>query len=285
MSQSNIPVSYTETLVDEELITGEAVSLDVRATGFALRAAGTIIDMIVAGALLFLLITLILGAAESRLIDPALLQALIIGSLVTAFVIFPLTIETLTRGRSIGKMVIGARIVRDDGGSIQFRHALIRSLVGVLELWMTSGGLAAMFGLLNPKAKRLGDLMAGTYSQYERTLDPSKQPTFTMPWELQLWAQTADAAKLPERLMRRITSFLKQAGSLTPESRERIANMLAIEVSPYVSPLPDVHPSTFLTAIVVLRRERELAALAGADARLVKLEPILRARPNQFPER
>lgn len=285
MSQNNPPAYYTEAIVDEELITGEAVSLDVRATGFALRGLGVFIDMLLSGAVLIVLLLILGSAAVSQLLDGAMIQALGIAATVIALVILPITVETLTRGRSLGKLIIGARIVRDDGGSIQFRHALIRGLVGVLELWMTSGGLAAIVGLLNPKAKRLGDMMAGTYSQYERTPDPSKQPWLVLPWQLQDWSRTADVAKLPDRLMRRVLSFLKQAQALTPQARERLAHQLAEEASPYVSPLPDVHPEIFLTAIAVMRREREYTAAALADERLQRLEPILRARPNQFPQR
>src|SRR5690606_4146959 len=150
----------------------------------------TIVDMLLAGALLIVLIMISSSAAVAGFIDDALMQAMIIGSLVVALVIFPVTIETLTRGRSVGKIIIGVRIVRDDGGSIHFRHALIRGLVGVLELWMTSGGIAAVVGLLNPKAKRLGDMMAGTYSQYERVPNPYRRPVLELPWQLQDWART-----------------------------------------------------------------------------------------------
>ena len=36
------------------------------------------------------------------------------------------------------------------------------------EIFMTLGGVAALVGLLSARTKRLGDLIAGTYSQYER---------------------------------------------------------------------------------------------------------------------
>ena len=36
---------------------------------------------------------------------------------VTCFVGLPVAVETLTRGRSVGKLALGLRVVRDDGGS------------------------------------------------------------------------------------------------------------------------------------------------------------------------
>ena len=43
----------------------------------------------------------------------------------------PTVVETLTRGRTLGKLALGLRVVRDDGGPITARHALTRALVGV----------------------------------------------------------------------------------------------------------------------------------------------------------
>ena len=70
-----------------------------------------------------------------------------------------------------------------------------------------------------------------------------------------------------------------------PESRARVATMLAQQVSAFVSPLPDAAPERFLAAVVALRRERELAALKLADARLEALAPTLTATRVGFPER
>ncbi len=39
--------------------------------------------------------------------------------------------ETLSRGRSLGKLALGLRVVSDDGGPERFRQALMRALAGV----------------------------------------------------------------------------------------------------------------------------------------------------------
>ena len=58
---------------------------------------------------------------------------------VLVLVVVPTAVETLTHGRSLGKLALGLRTVRDDAGPISFRHSLIRALVGVVEIWMLSG--------------------------------------------------------------------------------------------------------------------------------------------------
>ncbi|RFA08458.1 hypothetical protein B7R54_03880 [Subtercola boreus] len=269
---------------DELLVTGEAVALDVRPASFILRAAGTMIDVLLSVLLIVLtgVLTSIWQSATGA--DDAISQAIILSSVVFAVVVVPTVVETLSRGRSLGKLVIGARVVRDDGGSTSLRHALIRSLTGVLEIYGTFGGLAILVSLLNPRAKRLGDLLAGTYSQHERVpqLVSHAQP---LPPGLTAWAAVADVARMPDRLSRRIAQYLAEAPRMVPDARARHAAQLAAEAAPFVSPLPPVPPEVLLLGIAALRREREARGLALEASRLARLAPALTGLPHGFPER
>ena len=269
---------------DLGIVTGEAVALDVRPTGFVLRAAGAAIDW-VAEVLLF--VGLLLGiAALGRLVgsDGAVASALVIVALVVSFVIAPTVVETASRGRSLGKLVVGARVVRDDGGAIAARHAFVRALTGVIEITFTLGSLAALVGLFNRRAKRLGDLLAGTVSQHERVPRPPVN-AFGVPEPLLDWSTKADVARLPDALSRRIAAFLAQARRMTPASRERLAAALAAEAAPYVAPLPDIDPELLLAGVAALRRERELRALTLERERFSRLEQVLTSNPHGFPDR
>jgi uncharacterized RDD family membrane protein YckC len=269
---------------DDELITGEAVALDIRPTGFVLRAAGAAIDIIAYLGLWLILVFALASPLFQLLLDAAMLQAAIVGALALCTVVIPTTVELVSRGRSLGKLAVGARIVRDDGGAIGFRHAFIRALLGVVEIFGTLGGFAALVALFNTKAKRLGDLVAGTYSQNER-ITRYTPPAYGVPLELLEWSRTADVARMPDPLARRIAQFLSAARGFTPESRVRVANALAREAAPYVSPIPPAHPELFLAAIAVVRRDREFAALMGERSRLANLTPVLARLPHDFPER
>ena len=123
-----------------------------------------------------------------------------------------MTVETITKGKSLGKLAVGGRIVRLDGGSIGFRHAAIRALVGVFEFYTPPlfGGTAALFGLLTARTQRMGDLLAGTYCQYER-VSGRVLPLFGVPPQLTAWARVVDVARMPTQLSRRISQFLSQA--------------------------------------------------------------------------
>ncbi|MBH0053595.1 MULTISPECIES: RDD family protein [unclassified Salinibacterium] len=266
----------------DELITGEAVALELHSTSFVLRAAGTMIDFLVYAAAL---IGLLIGAfafATAAGLDQAIATALTVSATVICLVVIPTAVETLSRGKSLGKLAIGARIVRNDGGAIGFRHAFIRALIGVLEIFMTAGGLAAIVALLNTRAQRLGDLVAGTYAQYER-VSKFSNPVVQLPGQLADWARTADVAKMPDALARRISHFLVAAPGYTPMTRHQHALNLAHEASAYVSPLPAVEPEVLLGAVSALRRERETVALASEKARLAALSPALTGVPRGFP--
>src|SRR5690554_2678141 len=153
---------------EDELITGEAVALDLRPTGFVLRAAGAAIDVFAYLLAYLLIVLLVLSPVASAFLDEGMQRTVAIVAFVFCIVAVPMSVELLTQGRSLGKLAVGARVVRDDGGAIGFRHAFIRALTGIIEVFMSLGGIAALVGLLNTRAKRLGDMLAGTYSQNER---------------------------------------------------------------------------------------------------------------------
>ncbi|WP_375388063.1 RDD family protein [uncultured Amnibacterium sp.] len=268
---------------DLGIVTGEAVTLDVRSTSWALRALGAILDGLCELALFLGLMFAVLGLGFVSG-DAALSRALLIIDLVLSFVIVPTVLETATHGRSVGKFAIGARIVRDDGGGIALRHAFIRALSGVVELLFTVGGLAAIVGLLNRRSKRIGDLIAGTVSQQERVPRPPSNAV-GVPESLTEWAEVADVARLPDRLARRIAAFLAQAPKMAPASRERLAASLAAEAAPYIAPMTDASPEFLLAAVAAIRRERELTALRLEQQRFDDLASTLTATPNGFPDR
>ncbi|SEN85664.1 RDD family protein [Cryobacterium luteum] len=283
MKETARPTAAFDLSAGDELVTGEAVALDVRPASVILRAASSIIDTL-AYLALYLLIQLAFFLSLAEFTDAALTQAVSIAALVFSLLVVPVLVETLTHGRSLGKLAIGARIVRDDGGAISLRHAFIRALTGVLEIIMTLGGLAATTALLNGRSKRLGDLLAGTYSQHER-VQRNRQIPRQLPEALLPWSQTVDIARLPDRLARRVAQYLRQSAHLTPLTRERLAQALAAEVTPFVSPLPDAPAEYFLVGVAAVRREREYTALLLKRERLARLAPVLTGLPHGFPNR
>lgn len=278
------PAARVVDLAQDEILTGEAVALDVQPVGYFLRALGALIDVLL-GVVVFVLLAMVaMWLVGQGALDAATLPILTIVVLVTVTVAIPTVVETITRGRSLGKLVVGGRIVRTDGGASGFRQAFIRALVGVFEIWLTVGAVAALVGAFTPRAQRLGDLMAGTYSERTRTpkLPPPAPP---VPPALAGWAPTADVARLPDRLSRRIAQFVQNADAMQPPQRARLAQALAAEASEHVSPVPPVDAETFIRAVVAVRRDRELRALQLEDQRVAALTASASGTPRGFPER
>lgn len=254
----------------DEVLSGEAVAIDVQPIGFVLRAAGAIIDMLLGIIVYVLWIFLRLWLLDIGVLSGATDTIASIVAPIVSFVVLPLTVEVVTKGRSLGKLVVGGRIVRVDGGAAGFRHAFIRALLGVLEIYMTFGGIAVLAGALSSRSQRLGDMVAGTYSQRVRT--PRLVPMSpVMPPALVGWAQIADVARMPDRLARRISQFLQTAPRMMPAARARVAHDLLTEASAFVSPMPAAPPEEILIGLTALRRERERRALEIADRRAERL--------------
>lgn len=269
--------------MSDGIVTGEGVLLDARATSFASRLLAAVVDVAALAVAAFLLLV-ILGQTSFAPSD-ALVRILLVVSLATVTVILPTTVETLTRGRSLGKLVAGIRVVRDDGGPVRFRQALIRALVGVGELWLTVGSIALICSIAHPQGKRVGDVLAGTYAVRVRGKAPARTAV-AMPPHLAAWARSADVRRLPDGLALSVRQFLARTGTLHPASRVQLGTQLAVEVGRYVAPLPPAgtHPEYFLAAVLAERREREHLTGQRAGQRAAQESTLLARLPHGIPD-
>jgi len=254
------PSNEFATLTTDDLVTGEAVALDLPPASLGSRIASGVIDYLAMMVLFVVTIFVFLVAVLQT--DAALVQVAVIGTIITVFLVIPTTLETLTRGRSLGKFALGLRTVRDDAGPISFQHAFVRALIGVVEIYAFQGVPAFFSALLSQRGKRLGDFAAGTYVVRER-VKLQLSPPAPMPVHLVGWARQADMASLPTGLALAIRQFLGRLPTIDPASRASIGGRLAEEVSRYVAPgpPPGTRPEDFLAAVIASRRERDLARL------------------------
>jgi uncharacterized RDD family membrane protein YckC len=253
-----------------QIVTGEAVALDLQPATFASRAVSGVIDLVVQGIGLFVVLVVVSKVALS--LDDAAGAALGLVCGVAVIVGYPLVMETLTRGRTLGKMAMGLRTVRDDGGPIRFRQALVRALLEVVEVWALSGSPALICSLASERGKRLGDHLAGTYVVRERGAASRSLPPL-MPWHLAGWAQASDIGRIPDSLAIGVRQFLGRAPAMHVASRQAMAYALAAELSSYVAPAPPphTHPEDYLAAVLAERRRRDEVRLAKDAALLARL--------------
>ncbi len=283
MSRFGQPPRLRQTSRVSDLVTGEAVPLELRLAKLPSRALALLLDALIL-AVTGLALLLVFAQVASA-IDEALATALIIGGTVFLLVVIPTTIETLTRGKSVGKAAAGLRVVRDDGGPIRFRHALVRALAGVFADFVLTLGVGAMVcSLLNSRDKRIGDVLAGTVVIRERIPSTTAPPPVLDP-RLAAWAASLELSRLPDRLAMAARSLLARAPQLAPEVRTRLAVDLANEVSALVSPPPPpgLQPWDYLAAVLAERRRRDTLRYGGPPAQQPPQQQPPAAPPAQPP--
>jgi hypothetical protein len=216
--------------------------------------------------------------------DSALTAALFITGIASIFVIMPATIETLSHGRSLGMLALGLRVVRDDGGPIRFRHALVRALAAFfVDLWLLGWlGIGLITSLASSRGKRVGDYLAGTVVVRER-IPVRGGAVAPMPPHLAEWAAGLDLSRIPNDLALAVRQYLSRIAELTPAVREDMGLRLAAEVSGYIGrpPPPGVPTWAFLSAVLAERRDRETARL-NLDSRQPAARPA--SPPGSVPD-
>ncbi len=242
-----------------EVVTGDAVVLDVQIAQLPVRAVSALLDMTV---IFFLwLLALMLWVVTLTQFETALSTAVLIIFTVLVFVGYPLAFETATRGRSVGKIVMGLRVVADDGGPERFRQVLFRALASVVEIWMFMGSPAIISSMLSPKAKRIGDIFAGTVVVSER--GPRLGPPPLMPPSLAWWASSLQLSGLNAGQVETARQFLSRAAQLDRQLRQQMAYRIAGDVVSHIAPPPPpgAPPELVLAAVIAERHRRELARL------------------------
>ena len=248
----------------EPVVTGDAVVLDVQIAQLPVRALSATIDCTVV--FVAYILGVLLWSMTLIQLDTALSAAVLIIFTVLALVGYPIIFETATRGRSLGKMALGLRVVSEDGSPERFRQALFRAMAAIIEIWALAGGPAVICSLLSPKGKRIGDVFAGTVVISER--GPRLAPPPLMPPQLAWWASSLQFSGLGADQAELARQFLSRASQLDTRVRDQMAYRITGEVVAQISPPPPpgAPPQLVLAAVLAERHRRELARLRPPPA-------------------
>jgi uncharacterized RDD family membrane protein YckC len=237
------------------IVTPEAVVLAFETAGVGSRIVAAVIDlvvMLVAG-------VLIVGGAALFGGTHVGLAGVYIGLFLVAFG-YPVGMETLWRGRTLGKAAMGLRVVTVEGAPIRFRHALVRGALGLVDFWATSGAGAVLCILVTKRNQRLGDLAAGTLVLRERATGESLSAmTFWVPPGWEGYAATLDVSAVTPADYQAVRAFLVRAATLDPWTRERLAREIASAILPRLRhrPPPGVPAEVFLTCVAARYQSRQ----------------------------
>lgn len=192
--------------------TPEGIDLILRPAGLVPRTLAFTLDMLIRGLImggLFIFLSLFdrFGMGLSALV-------LFLGTW-WYMVLF----EVLNQGRTLGKQIMGLRVVHDDGTPIGWTASLTRNLLRFVDMLPFGYFLGAVSCLQHPTFKRLGDLAAGTLVIY--CDPPILRPT--LPQALPRVAPFA--LTLDEQ--RALLGFAERQASLSAERTQELAAILA----------------------------------------------------------
>ncbi|WP_314254860.1 RDD family protein [Streptomyces kutzneri] len=242
-----------------DLVTGDAVVLGLRPARLPSRGLAILLDLAVyvTG---YVLISVGLTMATASL-DEAAQAAVAVAGFLLFLVGVPIAVETLSHGRSLGKLACGLRVVRDDGGPIRFRHALVRGAMGIVELILTFGSIACIASLVSARGRRLGDVFAGTLVVRERVPGTQVMPVPPPPPWLAGRFTGLDLSAVPDGLWLAIRQYLTRMNQLDPQVGAAMAVRLADDLVARTGAPPPagVPAAAFLMAVVHERQSRDAA--------------------------
>lgn len=261
------------------VVTPEAVLLELPTAGVATRSYARMVDLSVQLAL-FMVLSMGLGFVGGTFSSMAILVA---ASGVLVLFVYPIGLEILWRGRSVGKLVFGLRVVGADGAPEAPRQAVVRGLVALVDVYASLGFLALVGAMFSPSSQRPGDMAAGTVVLRVRGGSGAHTPiAFLPPTGCEAYVATLDVGRLSDEDFSLVREFLLRSSSLGPEARRTLSVELATKVRDRIGhTLPgsfDAH--TWLVCVASAHQLRTGGLLADAAAGLA---PVAVPRPNPPP--
>ncbi len=136
--------------------TTQNIELEYDLAGVGERLVAGILDLlIIAGYCIIMNIIFsagLLGHGNAWIMIPLYLPA----------VFYSLLSETFMNGQSVGKRVMGIKVISINGNQPHFSQYLIRWLFRFIDLWISGFVLAVIVIAATEKHQRLGDIIAGT---------------------------------------------------------------------------------------------------------------------------
>jgi uncharacterized RDD family membrane protein YckC len=148
-----------------KVTTTQNVDLEYEAAGLGYRLLATLLDIIFM-AVYFCLVLVCLGIAgvlNAGILSGGnylLLTALTIAGL--PLLLYHFLSESLMNGQSLGKKIMGIKVVKLDGTQPGISSYMLRSLFRVIDIQIMNGVVAIISIPVSEKSQRLGDMAAGT---------------------------------------------------------------------------------------------------------------------------
>ncbi len=154
--------------------------------------------------------------------------------------------ETTWNGQSPGKAALNLRVVKLDGTKPAFSSYLIRWLLRIIDITMSSGSVAVVTILLNGKGQRLGDLAAGTTVITEKHRVGIEQTLMVdLPEDYQ--PKYPQVTVLSDRDVQEIKKLFRES---VRNSQYRVIQSLSNRLSELLDVTPEENPQEFIKKVI-----------------------------------
>ncbi|WP_449465488.1 RDD family protein [Stenotrophomonas humi] len=137
-----------------EVITPEGVPLQLPAAGPVPRALAWLIDLVIRFGTLTVMSPLLLMLGDMG-------KGIYLGLMFLVFWVYPIVLEVWL-GQTLGKRVLGLRVVARDGAPLGWMPAIVRNLLRTVDILPFGYALGLVSCLCDAHGRRLGDLVAGS---------------------------------------------------------------------------------------------------------------------------
>lgn len=207
------------------------------------RAVSLLIDLIIMFSSFFVLFQALLTDFMNTDV-----MVIVIGAPIAFF--YTLLMEVFNNGRSLGKMIMGIKVIRIDGRNPTAYDYFMRWMFRWLDIYFTWGAIAALMVGGTPKSQRLGDILADTAVIRTRNLRVPLTRIFSLKKLDDHKVQYPGVKNLSEKQVLVIKETLTRSRNYNNRAHQSLLRELAKRVSQTLNVEVKKAPNVFLTAVI-----------------------------------
>lgn len=247
--------------------TPESVDLALEPAGLGTRFLAIMVDALIQwGAALMLLFIVLPMTAISNAFDlfgnsgtfDGVLMAILLLSVGFLFFLYKLVLEAFWNGQTVGKRVVGIRVIKANGLPVDFLQVVIRNILRVIDHLPFLYLIGSITIAASQRGQRLGDIVAGTVVVRDQRATPPQMPVrlFHQP-QYDLSVLREHVLRLSDEDLEPARRFWIRRNELEKKSRWRLGARIAESLRDkmgWQEALPP-HPEMFLEAVLYVRAQ------------------------------
>jgi uncharacterized RDD family membrane protein YckC len=192
--------------------TPEGMALNLRCAGAVPRSMAWLLDLIIRMAVLW-----VLAIALGLFGDAGVGVMLIVMFLI--YWGYPIAFEVLNDGQTLGKRMLGLRVINNNGTPVTWVPSIVRNLLRTVDMMPAMYGSGLICTLIDPSMRRLGDLAAGTLVVYVEKTGQGHTAPMAVP--------VPSPMPLRQDEQGAIVAFAERSQQMTPERQAELAELLS----------------------------------------------------------